>query len=305
MLNIGGDFLNIESLRMFCRVIEEGSITKAAKLGYVSQPAVTKQIRNLESSYGTALFNRDNGKMILTETGKILYPYAQEILALDKLAYDNIQAYDWEVQQTLYIGASPTIGEYLLPSLIGQFKYSYPTVTCSLSIGNTPRILEELEENKIDIALVESQFSNPNVHKQKFSEDQLILVTSYNHRWKEKEYITLMELLEEKVIVREPESGTRLMVESALNERGVLIQIDDLIELGSVQAIKSAVEANLGVSILPELTVQKELNYKDLRKIPVKDFNLIRDFWLVQKDRRFKKEIQKHFERFLLADKKV
>lgn len=292
--------LNIDSLRMFCRVVEEGSITKAAKLGFVSQPAVTRQIRNLESSYGTALFDREDGKMTLTEAGRILYPYAQEILALNKLAYDSIQAHDWEAQQTLYIGASPTIGEYLLPGLIGQFKRSHPIVTFNLSIGNTPRILEELEENKIDIALVESEFSHPNVHKQKFSEDKLILVTSYDHRWRERKYINVMELLEEKMIVREPESGTRLMVESILHERGVLMEIDDLLELGSVQAIKSAVEANLGISILPELTVQKELTYKTLRNIPVKDFDLTRNFWLVQKDRRFKKEIQKHFEKFLL-----
>lgn len=287
---------------MFCRVVEEGSITKAAKLGYVSQPAVTRQIRNLENSYGTALFDREDGKLRQTEAGKILYPIAKEILALNKTAYDSIQEHHGKMQQTLQIGASPTIGEYLLPGLIGQFKKSHLPVKFNLSIGNTPHILEKLDENKIDIALVESAFDNQNFQRQKFADDKLIIVAAYNHRWGERKGIALVELPEEKMIWRETESGTRILVETALNQHGILEQIDDTMELGSVQAIKSAVEANLGISILPELTVQKELKFKTLREIPVKDFVLTRDFWMVQKNRRFKKDMQRYFEAFLLRE---
>lgn len=292
--------MNIESLRMFCRVVEEGSITRAAELGYISQPAVTRQIRNLEHSFGIALFNRDDGKLRQTEAGKILYPFAKEILALHKMAYDSIQEHQEKLSQILNIGASPTIGEYLLPKIIGQFRKSYPSARFNLSINNTPRILEELESNKIDIALVESAFKKQHLLKQKFTHDKLIVVASYNHRWRDKEEINLVELLEEKMIWRETESGTRLLVESVLNHHRLLKQIDDPIELGSVQAIKNAVEANLGISILPELTVQKELKYKTLREIIVRDFNVTRDFWIVQKNRRFKREIQIKFEEFIL-----
>lgn len=294
--------MNIESLRMFCRVVEEGSVTKAAKLGFVSQPAVTRQIRNLENSYGVALFEREDGKLKKTEAGQILYSYAKEILCLYKASFESIQEHQGMVQQTLHIGASPTIGEYLLPSLIGQFKKSHSLGKFTISIGNTPRILEELEENKIDIALVESAFQHQNFQKKKFANDRLIIVAAYHHPWSEDEEIDHFQLAEEKMLWRESESGTRLLVESALEQYGVLEQMEDTMELGSVQAIKSAVEANLGISILPELTVQKELTYKTLKELHVKNFELTRDFYVVQKKRRFKKDIQKYFEKFLLME---
>ncbi|MBO1001843.1 LysR family transcriptional regulator [Pseudogracilibacillus auburnensis] len=294
--------MNIESLRMFCRVVEEGSVTKAAKLGFVSQPAVTRQIRNLENSYGVALFEREDGKLKKTEAGQILYSYAKEILCLYKASFESIQEHQGMVQQTLHIGASPTIGEYLLPSLIGQFKRSHSLGKFTISIGNTPRILEELEENKIDIALVESAFQHQNFQKKEFANDRLIIVAAFHHPWSEDEEIDLFQLAEEKMLWRESESGTRLLVESALEQYGVLEQMEDTMELGSVQAIKSAVEANLGISILPELTVQKELTYKTLKELHVKNFELTRDFYVVQKKRRFKKDIQKYFEKFLLME---
>lgn len=292
--------MNIESLRMFCRVVEEGSISKAARLGYVSQPAVTRQIRQLEDSYGTTLFDRTEGKLTHTEAGKLLYPYAKEILALNKHAYDEIQKQLGKAAKTLHVGASLTIGEYLLPGLIGQFKKHHPDIEFSLSIGNTPLMLEKLEENRIDIALVEGVFQHDQYKKKKFADDELILITAYDHPWCKKEQIDLHELPEEKMIWREKESGTRSIVEDALRKHHVLDKIENAMELGSMQAIKSAVEANLGTSILPKLTVQKELKYKTLCEVPIQDFHLVRDFWMVQKKRRFKKEAEALFEVFLM-----
>ncbi|WP_239984687.1 LysR family transcriptional regulator [Lentibacillus sediminis] len=293
--------MNIASLRMFCHVVEEGSITKAAHLSFVSQPAVTRQIRQLEDSYGTALFDREEGRLSLTEAGKLLYPYAKEILALNKEAYEGIQEQHGEMDKTLRVGASLTIGEYLLPGLIGRFKNLYPDIKFSLSIGNTPLIIGKLEADEIDIALVEGVFQHEPYKKQKIADDELILVTAYTHRWGEREEIQLDELSEEKMIWREKESGTRLITEDALRQHHVLDKIDNAMELGSTQAIKSAVEAGLGMSILPKLTLQKELKYKALREIPIKDFSLRRDFWMVQKKRRFRKEAQAYFEAFLTS----
>ncbi|UJL47186.1 LysR family transcriptional regulator [Virgibacillus sp. NKC19-16] len=292
--------MNIDNLRMFCHVVKEGTITKAAHLGFVSQPAVTRQIRQLEDSYGTTLFDREEGKLKLTEAGKLLYPYAKEILALNKAAYEGIQEQVGEMEKILHIGASLTIGEYLLPGLIGRFEKLHPDIKFNLSIGNTPLILQKLEENEIDIALVEGVFQNDQYKKQKFADDELILVTPYAHRWGDKREIELNELPEEKMILREKESGTRLIVEDALRLHHVLENIENAMELGSTQAIKSAVEADLGVSILPKLTAQKELKYKTLREIPIKDFHLTRDFWMVQKKRRFKRVAQTYFEAFLM-----
>ncbi|WP_188690663.1 LysR family transcriptional regulator [Pullulanibacillus camelliae] len=292
--------MNIESLRMFCHVVDEGSISKAARLGFVSQPAVTRQIRQLENHYGTTLFDRTNGKLTLTEAGKILYPYAKEIIKLDNTSFEEIQEKLGAADTVLHVGASLTIGEYLLPGLLGNFKKKHEQIKFSLSIGNTPHILSQLEQNEIDIALVEGAVKQQSKYKiEKFADDELILVTSYHHRWQDRAEIDIVELTEEKMIWREQNSGTRLIVENALKKYNVLEKIENAMELGSLQSIKSAVEADLGVSILPRLTVTKELKYHTLREISIKDFTLMRDLWMVQKDRRFKKRAQAYFEAFL------
>ncbi|GGJ98186.1 LysR family transcriptional regulator [Lentibacillus kapialis] len=292
--------MNVENFLMFCRVVEEGSITKAAGLGYVSQPAVTRQIRQLEDSYGTNLFDREEGTLQLTEAGALLYPYAKEFLAIYRETHERIQEHLGKQEMALHVGASLTIGEYLLPGLIGQFKKLYPSVQFNLSIGNTPLMLAKLEKNDIDIALVEGVVSEEAYKKQKFADDELILVTAYNHRWGKRGSIQLSDIPEEKMIWREKESGTRQIVEESLQKNHVLEKMENAMELGSMQAIKSAVEAGLGTSILPKLTIQKELQYKVLREIPVEGFDLIRDFWMVQKKRRYEKEIVMDFESFLL-----
>lgn len=291
--------MNIDSLRMFCRVVDEGSISEAARLGFVTQPAVTRQIHQLENRYGTLLFHRAEGKLILSEAGKTLYPYAKEIVENDNTSFNAIQELIGLDDNVLSVGASQTIGEYLLPGLLGNFKKYHEDIKFSLSIGNTPYMLSKLEENEINIALVESEVDSSKYKVQKFADDELILVTSFNHRWKDRHEIELEELVEEKMIWREKDSGTRLLVEKALSKYIELEQIENAMELGSMQSIKSAVEADLGISILPQLTVIKELEFNILREVKIKDFCLMRDLWIVQKTRRFKKSSQSKFEAFL------
>lgn len=292
--------MKIDNLRMFCLVVEEGSISKAARLGFVSQPAVTRQIRQLENHYGALLFDRDDGKLRLTKEGEVLYPYIKEIIDLDKISYNTIQEVLGKQKTVLNVGASLTIGEYLLPGLLGRFNVQHPDIRFNLSIGNTPNIISKLEENDIDIALVESSVNDSSFSMEKFADDELILISAWNHHWKDSKEIDFIALTKEKMIWREKDSGTRLIVENSLREHGVLHKIEHTMELGSMQAIKSAVEANLGISILPKLTVQKELKYNILREVPINNFNLLRDLWIVQKSRRFKKRAQSYFEEFLL-----
>jgi len=192
--------MNIEGLRMFCRVVDEGSVSKAARLGFVSQPAVTRQIRQLENRYGSELFNRMDGKLSLSSAGEILYPYAKEIIQLDTLSFEKIQEKNETTDSVLNVGASLTIGEYLLPGLLGSFKKHNPDIKFNLLIGNTPSILYKLEGNEIDIALVESAVDESKYKVKKFAEDELILVTTYHHRWKERDGIDIHELAEEKMI---------------------------------------------------------------------------------------------------------
>ncbi|MEH7385251.1 LysR family transcriptional regulator, partial [Bacillus sp. JJ1521] len=256
---------------------------------YISQPAATKKISQLENEYGALLFERVNGRLQITKAGELLYPYAKEIVEIYNKSLEKINVLTGNQEIIINVGASLTIGEYLLPGILGNFKKSYPNIIFSLSIGNTPNILTKLESNEIDVALVEGLVDNNQFLIEKFAEDELILVTSREHHWKEKTIIDMKELTEEKMIWREPESGSRLIVENFLSKMGILDKIESAMDLGSIQSVKSAVEANLGISILPKLTVLKELEYETLFEITMRGFKLTRELWLVQKPQRFNK----------------
>ena len=279
--------VNIENLKMFCLVVDEGSISQAARLSFVSQPAVTRQINQLENFYGTLLFDRTGGKLKVTEAGKILYPYAKTIVNDFNRSKEAVQQETGKYNANLQVGATFTIGEYLLPSLLGRFKKQKPDIKVTLTIKNTPSILEDLTNDVIDLALVEGIVENNDLTVEKFADDELILVCAPDHKWEKK--IDLEELVNERMIWRESISGTRLIVENMLKEYGVLEKIDSYMEIGSTQAIKSAVEAGLGVSILPRLTVSRELEQGTLREVSMDGVNLTRNLWMVRKPQRFSK----------------
>ncbi len=295
--SVGVFLLNIESLKMFCLVVDEGTISQAARLSYVSQPAVTRQIHQLESFYGTLLFDRKDGKMKVTETGIMLYPFAKTIIHDFNRSKEVIKQATGEYNSTLHVGASFTIGEYLLPSLLGSFKKQQHDIKVSLTIKNTPGVIEDLSNDVIDLGLVEGIFENENFIIEKFADDELILVCSPDHVWSEQ--IQIEELANERMIWRESSSGTRLIVENMLRNHAILEKIESYMELGSTQAIKSAVEAGLGISILPRLTVARELEQGTLKEVHISEGTIKRDLWLVKKSKRFSKNGVTHFLDFL------
>ncbi|MCR8869040.1 LysR family transcriptional regulator [Bacillus sp. AFS026049] len=281
--------MKLENLKMFCLVVDEGSISQAARLSFLSQPAVTRQIHQLENYYNTLLFDREEGRLRVTEAGKLLYPFAKAIVNDFNHSKEVIQQSTGKYNANLIVGASLTIGEYLLPSLLGRFKKQQPEIKVTLTIKNTPRVLEDLSNDVIDLALVEGLVENTDFIVDKFAEDELILVCPSDHPWKDRKEIQLEELGNERMIWRESISGTRLIVENMLREYGVLEKIESYMEIGSTQAIKSAVEAGLGISILPRLTVARELEQGFLREVNIYRINMARNLWLVRKNKRFNK----------------
>ncbi|MFD4818717.1 LysR substrate-binding domain-containing protein [Peribacillus butanolivorans] len=291
--------MKLENLRMFCLVVDEGSISQAARLSYISQPAVTRQIHQLENFYSTLLFDREEGRLKVTEAGKLLYPFAKAIVNDFNHSKEVIQQSMGAYNTNLIVGASLTIGEYLLPSLLGKFKKQQPDVKVTLTIKNTPRVLEDLSNDVIDLALVEGLVENTDFIVEKFADDELILVCPSDHPWKDRKEIQLEELGNERMIWRESISGTRLIVENMLREHGVLEKIESYMEIGSTQAIKSAVESGLGISILPRLTVARELDQGFLREVGISRIDITRNLWLVRKNKRFNKIGVSNFVNFL------
>ncbi|MFD4930349.1 LysR substrate-binding domain-containing protein [Peribacillus butanolivorans] len=291
--------MKLENLRMFCLVVDEGSISQAARLSYLSQPAVTRQIHQLENFYSTLLFDREEGRLRVTEAGKLLYPFAKAIVNDFNHSKEVIQQSTGAYNTNLIVGASLTIGEYLLPSLLGKFKKQQPEVKVTLTIKNTPRVLEDLSNDVIDLALVEGLVENTDFIVEKFADDELILVCPSDHPWKDRKEIQVEELGNERMIWREAISGTRLIVENMLREHGVLEKIESYMEIGSTQAIKSAVESGLGISILPRLTVARELDQGFLREVGISRIDITRNLWLVRKNKRFNKIGVSNFVNFL------
>lgn len=297
--------MNIDSLKMFCLVVEEGSISQAARLAYVSQPAVTRQIHQLENFYGTLLFDRTEGRLTVTEIGRILYPFAKSIVGDFHQSKEVVKQATGSYNSNLGVGASFTIGEYLLPVLLGQFKKSYMDINVMLTISNTPNVIEELSNDLIDLALVEGIVDHKNFIVEKFAEDELVLVCPAEHSWKDRLEINIEELASEKMIWREPVSGTRLIVESTLKDFHVLDKLNNYMELGSTQAIKSAVEAGLGISILSRFSVVRELEQGFIREVKIKGIDLKRNLWIVRKPKRFNKVCTTNFLDFIKMNKNL
>jgi len=296
--------MNIENLRIFCRVIEEGNISKISRLEYISQPAVTKQIRQIENYYNTLFLNRERGILTPTEAGQALYPFARKIVDIFQQSQTAVNETIGKKEVLLNIGASYTIGDYLLPEAMGKFTKKFPQYLFSLTTGNTPQILESLKKQEIDIALVESDFNDEMLKKEVFAKDKLILTVSTDHRWKDRDFINSSELIQEKMIWREPESGTRVIIENALKEANVFKEISSTMELGSIESIKKAVEANLGISLLSTLAVKLELKCETLQEIPIKNINLVRDLFIVREPKRFSKQVVNDFVEFMQKETK-
>ncbi|QDP39184.1 selenium metabolism-associated LysR family transcriptional regulator [Radiobacillus deserti] len=291
--------MNIQVLKTFLLVVETGSINQAAKSLYLSQPAITKQIRQLEEEYGALLFDRSDGRLTLTDSGNILYPFAKTMVQDYNLSKEAVAANLEGYEETLNIGASLTIGEYLLPRLLGTFKKQYPDYHLSLVVENTPQILTHLTDDKIDLALVEGLVETSHLSVERLKEDELVLIHSPEHSWSTRENIALEELTHERMIWREPSSGTRAIIENFLTEWGILEKIESYMELGSTQSIKSAVEAGLGVSIVSKLTVAREIEQGIIREVKIRDIELKRNLWIVWATKRFTKKSVRAFMEFI------
>ncbi|MFK9119462.1 LysR substrate-binding domain-containing protein [Peribacillus castrilensis] len=199
----------------------------------------------------------------------------------------------------LNIGASLTIGEYLLPKILGEFKTEFPEIEVTLKIGSTPSILKQLKKDEIQIALVEGEVEGGEYKVNRFAEDEVVVVCSANHKWKDWEKVCIEEVMAEKIIWREENSGIRIVVEDILKNIQVFEQLKIYMEFGSTQAIKGVVEENLGISILSKLTLEKEIREGSLKALSIEGIDFKRNLWIVQKKEYITKGLVKEFRNYL------
>jgi DNA-binding transcriptional LysR family regulator len=269
-------------LKVFCTVAETKSFSKTSEIIHLTQPAVSLQIQALEEIYETKLFDRSSSTVTLTPAGEVLYKYAKEILALYASAEKVIGKLIGLVKGSITIGACSNIGNYLLPSVITNFKKTHPNIKIHLLVSNTKRVVEMLNSGYIDLGLVEGDAVKQKMNVKKLISDELLLIVSPNHPWAKKKEISISDLTKEPFIFREAGSGTRQMIEKFLARHGITPQDMKIsIVLGSTEAIKDAVENGLGVSIISRWAARKENKYGTLRLLNLKEEKMVRDFSLI------------------------
>jgi DNA-binding transcriptional LysR family regulator len=287
-------------LRVFCAVAETKSFSKASELIHLTQPAVSLQIQAMEELYETRLFDRSGNTINLTPAGEILYKRAKEILALYAEAQQNISEITGAIKGSLSIGASSTIGNYLLPHIIAGFKKKVPQVNIALIVSNTKTITEKLNAGEIDIALVEGDVSKQRFSVETLLSDELVVVMSPAHPWAERRNLPAIELTKEPLILREEGSGTRQIILKHLEEHGIkLDQLKIVLVMGSTEAIKGAVEEGLGVSIMSGWAVRKWLKQGLLKAATFKDLKFHRNFSIISPKRNYSTHTAKEFLNFL------
>jgi len=247
-------------LQVFHTVARLLSFTKAAESLHMTQPAVTFQVRQLEEYFNTRLFDRTHNRISLTKAGERVYEYADQIFNLYAEMENAVRDLTGEVSGVLMLGASTTVAEYMLPSLLGDFKHKYPEVVIRLQVGNTDGIVAMVENNTIDLGVVEAPVSNRNLVVDTCRVDPLVLIVPPGHELAGEKVVQIERLADYPYICREEGSGTREVMLDSLHACGVnQADLNIVMELGSPEAVKGAVEAGMGISILSKATISKEL----------------------------------------------
>jgi DNA-binding transcriptional LysR family regulator len=275
-------------LQVFHTVARLLSFTKAADTLHMTQPAVTFQVRQLEEYFNTRLFDRTHNRISLTEAGRRVYEYADQIFQLYDEMEGSVRELTGDISGVLIIGASTTIAEYMLPALLGDFKVKYPHVGIRLKVSNTDAIVSMVEDNEIDLGVVEAPVGNKNLVVELCRVDQLVAVAAPAHPLAHSPRVSVSDLLLYPYIVREEGSGTREVIHEYLKAAGLSSNsLNTIMELGSPESVKGAVEAGMGVSVLSRTTIHKELRLGTLVAIPL-DPPLERPFSFVHQKQKFR-----------------
>lgn len=300
---------HLENARLvvFRAVAQQLSFRKAAEELYLTQPAVSLQIKALEEDLGVQLFDRTGSRVALTAAGTLLLGYAQRVSALLAQAEQEMAAIGGELSGQLALGASTTIAQYVLPRLLGEFLSEHPRVQPSLVSGNTERIVDAVVQREIALGFIEGPSRSKDVREEAFLADEIVLIVPAAHEWAERERIGTSELQTAQVLMRERGSGTRRVVEMALERHGVKpASLHVAMELDSTEAIKSAVEAGLGVGFISKWAIAKDARAGlSFRIVEVDDLRIKRELLMVFAPGLEPQGAVQEFRRFLIGRRAI
>ena len=265
-------------LTTFITLANTKSFTKAAQVLNITQPAVSQHIKFLEAKYEVRIIAKHGKGFYLTEEGLILLKYAEEIDVLYRALEMNLKN-KGAIARTYNIGASMTIGGYVLPYLLGKHKKLYENIDILLQVNNTEEILKKLVNGKLDFAMIEGLFDKNKFKFKKFKDDELVLAVSKEHDFAKAKEVNIEDVINGNLILREKGSGTRYIFENSLIELGYdLNDLKGSMEIGSISAIKSLIELNLGYAIISRETIRKELKIGTIKEVAIKGLRINREF---------------------------
>lgn len=282
--------MNIRKLEIFYKTAKCLNMSQVAKDMYISQPSISQCISEIESEIGTKLFDRIGKKLYLTHEGKIFYEYTRRILNIYEEGINVVRS-SKSNKGKLVIGASTTIGTYIMPYIIHKFNKKEKDIEISMIIDNKHNIEELILNNKVDIAFIEGTVNSKEIILKDIWTDELVFISSINHEWNGKKYLDIEDLKNNKFIIREDGSGTRERFEGFLENND--IKFNSYIELSNLEAILNYVKLNIGVSCVPYMSVLSEENSKSINVYRIKDHKINRSLYsAIHKDKYISKPIE-------------
>jgi DNA-binding transcriptional LysR family regulator len=292
--------MDLRQLEVFVGVYELRSFSRAASALHLTQSTVSEHVRLLEEELGTRLFDRLSRETVPTRAGELLYGYARQMLVLRTEARQALDQFLGQITGTLLVGASTIPGEYVLPALIGRFREQHPRVGITLQIADSRGIAQAVLEGQVDLGVVGADPGNRVLETRTLMPDELVLVVPPGHPWGDRREAMLDELRTEPLIVREPGSGSRYALERALETSGrSLADLRVVAEMGSTSAIKQAVKAGVGMSIMSARAVEDECRHGLLGCVKLKDLAVTRQFYVVVHGSRSRSPLCHAFLEFL------
>ncbi|MEG6613945.1 LysR substrate-binding domain-containing protein [Pseudoclostridium thermosuccinogenes] len=283
--------MTLRHLKIFVTVCETGSTTAAGEKLHIAQPSISLAISELESYYGIKLFDRIAKRLHITEIGKSFLQYATHIVGLFEDMEKEIKNFD--VTGLIRIGASITIGNNLLPKYITEFKQMHPQMDIKVIIDNSEKIQQYILSNQIDIGLIEGIVHSSYIIENKFRDDELVMICGNDHHFANQKNIEISKLQSESFILREAGSAGREIFDSTMTSYG--IKILPAWESTSTQAIIRAVQANLGISVLPYLMVKDSLERKEISQFQLSGIRFKRNFSVIYHQNKFLTKSAKDF----------
>jgi DNA-binding transcriptional LysR family regulator len=287
-------------LQVFYTVARQLSFTKAAEQLFMTQPAVTFQVKQIEEHFNTRLFERSHGRIALTPAGQLVMEYAERILGLSEEMDKRVGELTGAISGPLLLGASTTIAEFMLPHVLGEFKARHPQVQTHMTVANSETIESRVADHTLDLGLIESPSHLPSLHTEACCDDELVMICAPRYKLAELQRVTPQQIAGEPFISRESGSGTREFSDQYFQQAGIAPEdLNIVMELGSPEAIKGVVETGIGVAIMSRATVAKELKLGSLVAIALQP-PLIRTLSLVCPREKFRSRLLSTFVEFAL-----